>query len=179
MNKWKLHSFAGTLLLVGSIHGVEALAEAGSAPMNFKGMLIEPACTVEAKAIEVDFDPIVDKYLYQYSRTSGTAFDIQLRDCKPGQLGGIVKVKFGGAPSTALPGLLAVNGVKGIAIGLETLGGEAIYFNNQFGKGMPLQKGDNTISLMAYIRGEPQAITSRTIERGSFSAVATFGLEYE
>ncbi len=65
----------------------------------------------------------------------------------------------------------------GIAIGLETLAGKPLYLNQSSGD-IALDTGNNIITLKAYVRGEPEAISQRTIKRGEFNAVATFNLQY-
>ena len=56
------------------------------------------------------------------------------------------------------------------------------------GKALPLNRasdkfrlnaGNTTLTLQAYVQGEPEAIQTKSIGRGTFSAVATFTLEYE
>ncbi|NNG61273.1 type 1 fimbrial protein, partial [Pseudomonas fragi] len=47
------------------------------------------------------------------------------------------------------------------------------------GQGVRLVNGNNTVTVQAYVQGEPDAIANKTIERGPFSAIATFNLEYE
>lgn len=55
---------------------------------------------------------------------------------------------------------------------------QALAFNQQ-GAAREIISGTNIIALQAYVRGEPEAVNSRNIGRCSFSAIATFNLEYE
>lgn len=63
-------------------------------------------------------------------------------------------------------------------MGLEMAGAKMLPLNATSNK-YRLQDGSNMIALKAYVQGEPEAMASRKIERGSFSATATFNLEYE
>lgn len=143
------------------------------------GALVAEPCVIAPgdEEIALDFGTVVDKYLYQHTRTQGESFDIRLTECDL-SLSKTVKVTFSGTESAALPGLLAVDGVSGIAIGLETPAAKPVPLN-EASDGVSLQTGSSRVSLKAYVKGEPSAIVNRTIGRGAFSAVATFGLEYE
>lgn len=150
--------------------------------VHFYGALVAEPCVIPPGQEEIllDFGTIVDKYLYLNQRTRGQRFELQLADCDL-SLGKTVKVTFLGMENPALPGLLAVEAnsqAKGIAIGLETMAGEALPLNKPGGK-YELLKGSNVIALKAYVRGEAQAIENHTIARGPFSAVTTFKLDYE
>lgn len=154
---------------------------AGANNVRLYGALVAEPCLIAPgeESIALDFGTVVDKYLYQNTRTRGQPFSIHLVECDV-SLGKTVKARFSGTENTALPGLLAVDGgrLKGIAIGLETPEGKLLVLNTQ-SDAYALQAGGNEIALKAYVRGEPEAIKKQSIERGSFSAVATFSLEYE
>lgn len=147
--------------------------------MRFHGTLVAEPCTIRPgdEAISLNFGTVVDKYLYSNQRTLGKQFQIHLVDCDI-SLGTTANIMFTGHDSVNLPGLLAVDGSDvGIAIGLETLAGKPLYLN-QSSDDIALDTGNNIITLKAYVRGEPDAITQRTIKRGEFNAVATFNLQY-
>ena len=147
--------------------------------MRFHGALVAEPCTIRPgdEAISLNFGTVVDKYLYSNQRTLGKQFQIHLVDCDI-SLGTTANIMFTGHDSVNLPGLLAVDGSDvGIAIGLETLAGKSLYLN-QSSDDIALDTGNNIITLKAYVRGEPDAITQRTIKRGEFNAVATFNLQY-
>ncbi|EOI7480790.1 TPA: fimbrial protein [Yersinia enterocolitica] len=147
--------------------------------MRFHGALVAEPCTIRPgdDAISLNFGTVVDKYLYSNQRTLGKQFQIHLVDCDV-SLGTTANIIFTGNDSVNLPGLLAVDSSDmGIAIGLETLAGKPLYLN-QSSDDIALDTGNNIITLKAYVRGEPDAITQRTIKRGEFSAVATFNLQY-
>ncbi|CFQ14628.1 exported pilin protein [Yersinia enterocolitica] len=147
--------------------------------MRFHGALVAEPCTIRPgdDAISLNFGTVVDKYLYSNQRTLGKQFQIHLVDCDI-SLGTTANIIFTGNDSVNLPGLLAVDSSDmGIAIGLETLAGKPLYLN-QSGDDIALDTGNNIITLKAYVRGEPEAISQRTIKRGEFNAVATFNLQY-
>ncbi|HCU0429593.1 TPA: type 1 fimbrial protein [Serratia marcescens] len=157
-------------------------ADANSNNVHLYGALVAEPCVIPPgdEEISLDFGTIIDKYLYLNTRTHGQAFDIHLTECDL-SIGKTVKVTFTGKENTALPGLLAINGdseATGIAIGLETQEGQVLPLN-QNSSSYPLQDGNTTLTMQAYVQGEPKAITEQTINKGPFNAVTTFNLEYE
>lgn len=159
-----------------------AMAAAPEVSVLYRGNLVAEPCTLlpEDETVTLNFGTVIDKYLYLNGRTSSKPFQLRLMDCDT-SLGNTVKMTFSGTESVALPGLLALDGgseASGIAIGLETQNGQVLALNQQ-SRGQEITAGNNLIRLQAYVRGEPDAITNRTIERGMFTAVATFALDYE
>ncbi|CFQ83167.1 type 1 fimbrial protein [Yersinia massiliensis] len=151
----------------------------GADNMRFHGALVAEPCTIRPgdEAITMSFDPVVDKLIYSRQRTLGKQFEIHLVDCDI-TLGNIVTIKFTGNNNPKLPGLLAVSDPDmGVGIGIETLAGNLLPLD-QSSDEMILSNNSNTISLKAYVQGEPDAISQRTIKRGEFNAVATFNLQY-
>lgn len=151
----------------------------GSDNMRFHGALVAEPCSIRPgdEAITIMFDTIIDKYIYSRQRTIGKPFNIHLIDCDI-TLSNIVKVRFTGDNNLKLPGLLAVSDpYMGIGIGIETLNGDLLPLN-KFSDDKILNTGNNTISLQAYVQGEPDAISQRLIKRGEFNAVATFNFQY-
>ncbi|CAM4154880.1 fimbrial protein [Serratia silvae] len=154
----------------------------GKNNVRLYGALVAEPCVVQPgdEEITLDFGTVIDKYLYLNTRTLGQSFEIHLEECDL-TLGKTVSVTFTGTESSALPGLLALDGrseASGIAIGLETRSAKPLPLNKASDK-LLLQEGSNIIALKAYVQGEPDAIRNHRIERGPFSAVATFHLEYE
>lgn len=146
------------------------------------GALVAEPCVISPgdEEITLDFGTIIDKYLYLNTRTLGQAFELHLEECDL-SLGKTVSVSFTGTESSTLPGLLALDGssaATGIAIGLETPSAQPLPLNQASNK-LLLQAGSNSIAFKAYVQGEPDALRNQSIERGPFSAVATFNLEYE
>ena len=150
--------------------------------VRLHGALVAEPCVIApgSESVTLDFGTVTDKYLYTNQRTRGQTFEIRLTECDA-SLGKTVKVAFSGIENSNLNGLLAVAGgsqANGIAIGMETLAGQKLPLNKP-GEGFRLVNGSNTLTMLAYVQGEPQAIANKSIERGPFSAIATFSLEYE
>ncbi|WP_390901451.1 fimbrial protein [Serratia fonticola] len=172
----------GLVLLLAALTANPTLA-AGEKNVRLYGALVTEPCVIlpGEEDIQLDFGTVIDKYLYLNTRTLGQSFEIHLVECDL-TLGKTVTVRFVSTEeSLPLPGLLAPNSgsqAKGIAIGLETLDATPLPINKASGK-YTLQAGSNIIALKAYVQGEPKAIANKTIERGLFSASATFRLDYE
>lgn len=169
-------------LCAGGLLNTVLAAQKPEVSVQYRGNLVAEPCTLlpEDENILLDFGTVIDKYLYLNTRTHSKPFQLHLIDCDI-SLGKTVKMTFSGTESVTLPGLLALDGgseASGVAIGLETEDGQALALNQQ-SRGQEISDGNNTLSLQAYVKGEPEAITNRTIERGMFTAVATFSLEYE
>ncbi|MFI8415325.1 fimbrial protein [Serratia sp. NPDC078593] len=150
--------------------------------VRLHGALVAEPCVIAPgdERVQLDFGTVIDKYLYTNTRTHGQAFEIRLTECDL-SLGKTVKVTFSGTENPSLKGLLAIDGgsrASGIAIGMETEAGQPLPLNKA-GEGQRLVAGSNTLTVQAYVQGEPAAIAGRRIERGPFSAIATFRLEYE
>lgn len=150
--------------------------------VRLHGALVAEPCVIAPgdENVRLDFGTVIDKYLYANERTHGQTFEIHLTECDL-SLGKTVKVTFSGTENPSLKGLLAIDGgsrASGIAIGMETQAGQPLPLN-KIGDGYRLISGSNTLTVLAYVQGEPEAIALRTIERGPFSAIATFSLEYE
>mgnify|MGYP000305902892 CR=1 FL=1 len=150
--------------------------------VRLHGALVAEPCVIAQgdESVRLEFGTVIDKYLYANERTHGQAFAIRLTECDP-SLGKTVKVTFSGMENPSLKGLLAIDGssqASGIAIGMETPEGQKLPLN-KIGPGYRLVDGSNTLTVQAYVQGEPEAIAKRSIERGPFSAIATFSLEYE
>lgn len=151
--------------------------------LYFYGHLVNEPCTIneENQNIELDFDAIPAKNLYDYNRTQGYPFTITLSDCDL-SLATLVNIRFNGAENSALPGLLEIASNPqgaGFAIGLETTDRKPIKLNSLDAEQRLLQEGENQFRFHAYIQGEPEAITNKTIDIGPFNAVVTFMLDYE
>lgn len=171
---WRYGLIGLSLLLSMSAYGADN--------MKLHGALVAEPCVIAPgdEAVELDFGTVVDKYLYLNGRTLGNPFTLHLSQCDL-SLGRMVKITFSGTENSRLPGLLALAGgstASGIAIGLETEGGKALPLSHASDK-YPLVADNNLITLKAYVQGEPQAISGKTIGRGAFTSVATFNLEYE
>ncbi|MFC0227457.1 fimbrial protein [Serratia aquatilis] len=171
---WRPQLLLAVLLVSSAAQAADNLA--------FKGALVNAPCTLRSgdEAQSLDFGSVIDKYLYSDTRTPSRPFTLHLDDCDTSVMTG-VKLTFTGTESAELPGLLALDAASaasGVAIGMETAGGQALPLNVQ-GSSTPLTPGNMVIALKAYVRAEPAAQASRSIVRGPFTATATFALEYQ
>lgn len=165
---------AAVLLLCQQLHAADN--------MRLHGALVAEPCVIPPgdETVVLDFDTVIDKYLYLNTRTPGKAFALHLAECDL-SLGKTVKVTFSGTENSVLPGMLALDGgsqANGIAIGMETPEGQPLPVNKA-GQAQALVSGTNILTIQAYVQGEPDALAKQTIARGPFSATATFSLEYE
>lgn len=150
--------------------------------VEFRGALVNAPCTLRPgdEAIELNFGTLVNKYLYTNPRTPSQPFALHLDDCDTAVATG-VKLTFMGTESTPLPGLLALDAAsvaRGVAVGMETSGGQALPLNVPSST-MALTPGNMTIALQAYVQAEPTAKANQGIVEGAFTATATFALEYQ
>jgi len=150
--------------------------------VHFSGTLVAEPCVIPAgeENVRLEFGTVVDKYLYANQRTHSQPFTIHLTECDPA-IAPTLSVTFSGTPSTALPGLLALDagsGASGVAIGLETQDGKALPLE-QISPVTVLVAGENRVTYQAYVQGEPGAIADRSIGHGEFTATANFSLNYE
>lgn len=150
--------------------------------LNFRGNLVAVPCTLRPgdDAVTLEMSKVSTQYLYANNRTIGIPFMLHLESCDT-SIADSVTTTFSGLPNPALPGLLALDSssvARGIAIGIETPANVPLPLNTASDEQV-LTDGNNNISFKAYVRGEPQAISDKTIRSGSFKAVSTFTLDYQ
>lgn len=95
--------------------------------------------------------------------------------------GKTVKITCGGTANNALQEMLSLDSgseASGIAIGMETPAGVRLPVNGA-GQAQVLVSDSNTLTIHAYVKGEPGVLANKAIARGSFSATSIFNLEYE
>ncbi|MBO2006675.1 type 1 fimbrial protein [Serratia marcescens] len=124
----------------------------------------------------MELDPVIDKYLYMHSRTPAKPFSLTLQDCDV-SVGKTVKLTFSGTRKRRLarPAGFGWRQRASIALGIATAGKPVV---NKPGQGYALVNGTNSLQLQVYIERR-EAIAQKKISLGAFSAVTTFGLEYE
>lgn len=155
-------------------------AGAVSNNLQFSGALVSEPCNLDTKTsdIVVDFGAVIQKELYLHTRTTGVPFNINLIDCDT-SLGKLVTLTFRGTENGVLPGMLAVTGAaSGIGIGLEDSSGIQLAINQSTPQ-LSLNDGTTHFIFRAFVQGEPDAITKKTIIEGSFDSAATFEMSYE
>lgn len=150
--------------------------------VHFSGALVSEPCTIPDadSAITLDFDGIIDKFLYTNGRTPSKEFTIHLEDCDT-SISDSMSITFQGRAEPELPTMLAMDAgstVQGIAVGLERADGSAFPINEQLDK-QPLRDGDNLLVFKAYIQATPTSIAAKSIEPGNFVATSTFQIAYE
>ncbi|EBW4865296.1 TPA: fimbrial protein [Morganella morganii] len=150
--------------------------------VHIYGIIQNPTCNVVNSDIYVDFGNIIDKELYARKRTSSIPFTIKLDKCDL-TFDHDVIVTFIGNESLAsdLQGFLAIDELStatGIAIGIENMNGKLIPLREESHQG-PIRSENMLLHFNAFISAERQAIQNHTIGLGSFTATATFHIEYE
>lgn len=166
-------------LLLAGCTVINAGAMATESNLSFSGTLVSEPCDLDPNTtnITVDFESVIEKSVYMYTRTGNTLFNITLLDCDT-SISAKVVMTFKGSESSSLPGLLAVTGTaSGIAVGIELPDGTQLPVNHP-ASSMTLNRGTNSFVLEAYVEGEPDAIRNQTITPGDFTGIATFELTY-
>ncbi|MGF6192855.1 fimbrial protein [Serratia sp. 2723] len=172
-----LRYLCATVALLALSQGVQA------ANMRLHGTLVAEPCIIPPgeETVQLDFGTVIDKQLYYNEKTTSKEFKLHLSNCDL-TLGSSVQVMFTGVENPALTGLLALDAssqASGIGIGIELENGSPLPLNKLGAHRYPLAAGDNYLRMMAYVQGEPDAITNKTINRGPFSASMTFALTYD
>lgn len=146
--------------------------------LKIGGNLVSEPCTLDPdKSTQVvDFKSVISEALYRHTRTNPVPFTVALKDCDV-SLGKTVTIKFVGTESKILPGLLATEGYSGIAIGIEQVDSTPLLFNKET-PAYELENGINTIKLQAFVQAEPDSISNKTLQPGSFSATAMIEVAY-
>ncbi|SFU57245.1 fimbrial protein [Xenorhabdus koppenhoeferi] len=141
--------------------------------------VLAPTCSIktEDQNMEVDFGNILNSDLYLKHRTESRQFDLRLEDCDP-RITNRLKIKFLGETSKELPGLLAFS-LAGLAIGMEKTDGTPMPFNKTSEFQLLANSKNNVIPLRAFVQAEPNAIQSKKIGIGEFTAIATFEVNYD
>ena len=146
-----------------------------------RGTLVDTPCFIRPgdELIKLDFEEVIDKFLYRYTRTPSRSLKIHLEDCDISVFKE-VEVTFQGTENASLPGLLRLDpgsAASGVAIGIESIDGSALRINKA-APAKKLQAGDMVLAFQAYVQGEPNAILNKRIGHGQFTATATFVLNY-
>lgn len=151
--------------------------------VKFSGTLVALPCTIPAsdQQIPVHFGTVNVHDLYLGETMPRLPFVLHLNDCDP-NVAGRVSVTFSGTGDPELPGLLGLDssqsGASGVAIGLESAGGDHISLNKST-SAYELSEGDNVLPFRAYIAGEPDALKQQAIQTGDFNTTAVLELSYE
>lgn len=145
----------------------------------FDGNLIAGSCTLDPDStdIVVEFGTVVNRDLYNNTRTAGYPFNIHLVDCDPA-VSATAELTFTGTADSELPALLSITGTAtGVAVGLELPDGTSVPLNKP-SPGFTLIQGSNLLQMAGYVEVKPTAQASQGIVEGDFTAVATFVMSY-
>ncbi|MBB1595787.1 hypothetical protein A9973_17080 [Achromobacter sp. UMC46] len=154
----------------------------GPGNMSFSGRLVAEPCMLDPadRTRELDFRGVATSQIYASGRSASRPITLHLQNCDITEGRTRIKVTLIGNPSPLLPGHLNLNagGATGVAIGLETKGGIALPLNQATAVGT-LSSGANDIVINAFLRGEPDALSHRTINQGDINATVTFAFSYD
>ncbi|MCL6722980.1 type 1 fimbrial protein [Klebsiella sp. T2.Ur] len=177
---------SGLLLLTMLFYAgiADAQPELIGGDVRFHGSVVALPCSIVPGSdnLMVDFKQASVKDLYLNTKTRITPFTIHLENCST-RVFDTVSVTFSGPENSKLPDHLAITprgqgSASGVGIGLEEMDGVEIKLNHPT---TPLRIQANTMDLTykAYLQGEPDAVNNKTITYGTFTATATFTLNYQ
>lgn len=141
--------------------------------LTLHGILVSEPCGISSESQNIihDFGGVNVKQIYANDRTEGDVIELHLINCDSDFVDR-AKVSFKGGESSELKGFLSLSpesGAKGIVVGLETLDGKIIQVNND----EPAREvaNDNLmIKFKVFIKGEPNALSSKSIVPGDFTS---------
>ncbi|MFY0479240.1 fimbrial protein [Achromobacter marplatensis] len=174
-----------TAALLAAMAASSASAQApaaGQSNMSFSGRLVAEPCTLAPadSASELNFRGVATSAIYSKGRSAGRPITLHLQNCDITEGRTRIKVTLSGTPNAVLPGHLNLNagGATGVAIGLETKRGVAVPLDQPTAIDT-LSSGANDIVINAFLRGEPDALSNRTINQGDINATVTFSFSYD
>ncbi|MBK5073872.1 type 1 fimbrial protein [Budviciaceae bacterium CWB-B4] len=145
--------------------------------VNFKGTILESACTVESSSQNLDVN------LGRVSKTVFTAagdtsspmpFSLKLENCPTDVLTSGVAVRFEGTTVSGKTDILDITGgAAGVGVQIKDKAGQKIVLGSESTTYTPLVAGDNTLDFTAYY-----VSTSTTVTAGAANAVANFTIIY-
>lgn len=163
---------------------VYAIGDLIGGDINFKGTVVAQGCSIvpSSKNILVDFKEISTDILYQGGRSSPQQFVIELQNCNTKVLNSVT-VTFSGLENNNLPGRLAITplstgSASGIGIGFEENNGTAILLNKPT-TAVVISDSKMQLNFKAFVEGEPDALSNRTLQAGVFRATANYTLNYQ
>ncbi|CAB3639948.1 fimbrial protein [Achromobacter pestifer] len=184
-----MHILARTTLHVAALaastflfSGSAAAQATGNNNMHFKGRLVAEPCSLAPGSAqrELHFLSVPVKDMYSTGRSISRPITVHLQNCNIAEGWTNIKVTFMGTESLPLPGFLQLDGggATGVAIGLETADHRSLPLHKatQVGK---LVVGNNDLTFMAFLKGEPDALKDRKIGLGDTNATVTFAFSYD
>jgi type 1 fimbria pilin len=148
--------------------------------MRFSGALRAHACTLHPsdRDIQINFNQVGDQDLYLNGGTPDEVFHIRLQSCNVA-VANTVEVTFMGNENGPLPGTLALDAgstASGFAIALKDAFRQPLRLGDI--SRSPLTGTDTTLVFYRRLQVEPDALTHRNIQPGTFHASGTFTLFY-
>jgi len=173
----KLNKIASVLVFASSMatYGAHAAADQGAGRVDFKGSIINAACSINPQSTqqEVDLGQIAAKQLANSGTSTPRNFEILLENCDITD-DSAVSLTFGGDSANTTNTLLGITGTaSGAGIAMTTGNGERITLG-QATQPRDLIEGDNTLVFSAYLEGLGGAI-----ETGDFFSSTNFTLAYQ
>lgn len=178
--------FITSLALLTFSHAlpVQAMGELVGGDLSFKGTVVAYPCSIapESERVPVDFGEISTKSLYASGRSTPVPFSIKLQNCNPAVFN-TVTVTFSGDENSNMTDRLAIKAVTpgnagGIGIGLLESDETPIKLD------VPTSATAITdtalqLNFLAFVEGEPDAISGGTLTTGPFTATANYTLNYQ
>ena len=161
-----------------------AIGELIGGDLNFKGTVVAHGCSIvpSSKNIAVDFGQISTRTLYAEGKSQPKAFVIELQDCSTDVFNSVT-VTFSGTENANMSDRLAITPIapqtaSGIGIGFEESNGTAILLNTPT-TAVAISDANMQLNFKAFVEGEPDALSNKTLETGAFQATANYTLNYQ
>ncbi|AKO44903.1 pilin protein [[Haemophilus] ducreyi] len=180
-------------LISGTI-SISAMAAppAGEGIVNFKGTIVEAACSVDPSFTNqtVDLGQTAAAKLVKGGTSRPAPFTIKLVDCETGGKTKKAHIAFTGNMDKEVENGLAILGqAKGAAIQITGLDGKPVKLDGSK-TNVTIQEGDNSLQFSAYLKGYPTAAVGRddggpvgpegkAIVAGEFTSLVNFTMSYE
>ncbi|MCS3430277.1 fimbrial protein [Klebsiella sp. BIGb0407] len=163
---------------------VQAIGDLIGGDLKFKGVVVAQSCSIvpSSKSITVDFNQISTRTLYTYEKSAPEEFVIELEGCSKAVFNSVT-VTFSGMENGSMANRLAItpvspNSASGIGIGFEENDGTAILLNTPT-TALAISDGHMQLNFKAFVEGEPDALSNKTLQTGAFRATANYTLNYQ
>ncbi|HIF2548598.1 TPA: fimbrial protein [Salmonella enterica] len=144
--------------------------------IHFKGEITDSPCSLDADSADqtVDLGQVSSSKLKDGGTSDATFFNIVLKDCDVDSVGKTVSATWSGIADASLPTAWGISGeATGAGIVLHDNSEQTINVGDTVSLG-EIAKGDNTIVMSAFLKGDGQ-----TIVPGTFESAANFQLSYQ
>ena len=182
-----MRQFIASMVLLGLLSAATPAYASGEligGDLTFKGTVAAHGCSIvpSSKNIAVDFGQISTRTLYAESKSQPKAFVIELKDCSTDVFNSVT-VTFSGTENANMSDRLAItpvapNSASGIGIGFEESNGTAISLNTPTTAGA-ISDATMQLNFKAFVEGEPDALSNKTLQTGAFQATAYYTLNYQ